>query len=253
MVIYKILNKINGKIYIGQTDKELSKRIAMHINTNKTYVQRALNKYGVNAFDISIIDSADTREILHEKEIYWIKTLDCKVPKGYNLTDGGEGVGGYSHSEETRKKISKNTREAMSNLSPEKKEKLKSRKGKLGQLNYNYGKKVSPEIIEKLRLSHLGIPSGNKGKKHPYKARSPRPDMVGENNPAKRPEVREKIKANHPMKRSEVVAKFVKTKTGMKYKQETKPQKKRPPVTENTRKLLSEKTSLYWKNKRGGE
>lgn len=35
--------------------------------------------------------------------------MNTKVPNGYNLTDGGEGVLGYTHNEERRKKISENT------------------------------------------------------------------------------------------------------------------------------------------------
>jgi predicted GIY-YIG superfamily endonuclease len=44
VVIYKIQNKINGKIYIGQTIKKLSERIAIHIRDNKFPIAIALNK-----------------------------------------------------------------------------------------------------------------------------------------------------------------------------------------------------------------
>lgn len=91
MIIYKIVNNINGKIYIGQTKNALSQRIAAHIRDNKTPVQKAINKYGLESFTISVIDEADSKEILKEKEKYWIKTLDCKIPKGYNIADGGDG------------------------------------------------------------------------------------------------------------------------------------------------------------------
>ena len=30
MIIYKVFNKVNGKIYVGQTIKRLSMRIAAH-------------------------------------------------------------------------------------------------------------------------------------------------------------------------------------------------------------------------------
>ena len=34
MIIYKIQNKINGKIYIGQTKGELGKRICGHVRSD---------------------------------------------------------------------------------------------------------------------------------------------------------------------------------------------------------------------------
>ncbi len=106
MIIYKIENKINDKIYIGQTKKKLSERIAQHIAENRFYFQKALNKYGLESFVISIIDEAYTKEILDEKEKYWIKFYDCRMPSGYNLTSGGEGNDSPT-SEATRLKLSK--------------------------------------------------------------------------------------------------------------------------------------------------
>jgi len=42
---------------------------------------------------------------------------------------------------------------------------------KKGTMTWNQGKKSTEETILKLRLSHLGQISGNKGKKHPFKDR----------------------------------------------------------------------------------
>lgn len=104
MIIYKIKNKINGKIYIGQTMYSLERRIVTHLNAN-FHIGKALRKYGLQSFITSIIDEAHIREVLNEKEKYWIGFYDCKVPRGYNFTDGGDGIDGYNHTEETKKKI----------------------------------------------------------------------------------------------------------------------------------------------------
>ena len=104
MIIYKIVNNINNKIYIGLTTKDLSRRIAEHIRENKSYIQKALNKYGLESFTISVIDHAESKEILKEKEKYWIKFYNCKSPNGYNLTDGGDGL--INPTQEVRDKIS---------------------------------------------------------------------------------------------------------------------------------------------------
>jgi len=59
----------------------------------------------LQSFVISVIDEADSKEILCEKEKYWIKFYDCKSPKGYNLTDGGDGL--INPSKSVRKQIAK--------------------------------------------------------------------------------------------------------------------------------------------------
>ena len=91
-IVYKVHNKINGKIYIGVTTKGLSRRISEHVMENSSPVQKALNKYGLQSFDISVIDYAEDKEALFDKEVYWIQFYDCKAPNGYNLTAGGEGL-----------------------------------------------------------------------------------------------------------------------------------------------------------------
>lgn len=104
MIIYKALNKDSGKIYIGKTIRNLKQRIAEHLHQGSRF-GNALRKYGVQAFEWSIIDSTDCKELLIEKEIYWIGYLNSKIPFGYNVSDGGEG-NVSARSEATRKKMS---------------------------------------------------------------------------------------------------------------------------------------------------
>lgn len=106
MIIYKIQNKINGKIYIGQTIGKLEHRMSQHkANSKKTSViGNAIQKYGWNNFDVEVIDEAETIEELNNKEIYWIGYYKSLSPNGYNLELGGRNA---LHEEETRKKISK--------------------------------------------------------------------------------------------------------------------------------------------------
>ena len=237
MLIYKIQNKINGKIYIGQTINSIEKRFGSHIKAannkkNNSIIYKAIRKYGVQSFEVSVIDEAKDKETLNEKEKYWIKfynSMDLAI--GYNMAPGGEGgdLSKYRkyrpHTEETKAVIRARTKEAMAILPPEKKEKLKPLKGKFGKDNPNYGRKASPEEIKKLSESHKGLPNPNKGKKFPYKARKPRLDMIGENNPAKRPDVRKKISENNAMKNPELRAKC-KGNSGKKYSYKARPKAK---------------------------
>ena len=110
MIIYKIVNNINGKIYIGQTKHSLSKRIAGHIKDNSTPVQKALNKYGLESFTIFVIDHADSKAVIDEKERYWIRVLKSNQRAyGYNMTAGGDGL--VNPSKKVRSKISNTLKE----------------------------------------------------------------------------------------------------------------------------------------------
>ena len=87
--IYKITNNINGKIYIGQSKNTLERwKTHCKFSRNNSVIDKAINYYGKEIFSIEIVERQITN--YNEREAYWIKYYDCKVPKGYNLTDGGE-------------------------------------------------------------------------------------------------------------------------------------------------------------------
>ena len=164
MIIYKIENKINGKIYIGKTKYSVNKRICEHICTNKFPIGKALNKYGLESFNVSIIDESQDKEIINEKEKYWIMLYNCISPFGYNLSKDGEGNDsprsdeakrkmsvshkGMKFSDEHRAKLSARIRHP---LSEETKRKIRETKLKRGTLK---GKPWS----EKRRLAIKGKP-----------------------------------------------------------------------------------------------
>ena len=101
MFIYKITNKINGKIYVGQVyNRSIMDRFKRHCTDAKPdckmAIDRAIYKYGVDNFTVEQIDKADNLNELNKKEIYWIEKLKSNDSKyGYNLTRGGEGGNTY--------------------------------------------------------------------------------------------------------------------------------------------------------------
>lgn len=109
MIIYKITNKINGKVYVGQTIRTLEERWVEHCTPKSgcTALGRAIQKYGRDSFTLEQIDNAENTEDLNKKEIYWIDKLNSFGVGGYNLCVGGLGNGGYFFSKETRLKMSK--------------------------------------------------------------------------------------------------------------------------------------------------
>jgi len=95
MLIYKITNTINLKLYIGLTTVSLKERWSGHKaaannGTNK-HLYNSMRYYGIDKFKIEEIDQAKTLQELGEKERYYIKLYETQNPdKGYNLTAGGE-------------------------------------------------------------------------------------------------------------------------------------------------------------------
>lgn len=106
MLIYLLTNTINGKQYVGQTTQPLRKRLAghRHKSSAKTmYVARAIQKYGWENFEASVLTSCSSQDELNEQEVHFVLTLGTMAPKGYNLAAGGGGTGIMSL--EARKKI----------------------------------------------------------------------------------------------------------------------------------------------------
>lgn len=102
MIIYKTTNTINGKIYIGKDEFNRKRYLGSGI-----YLKLAIKKYGRDKFEKSIIDHADNRDDLDEKERFWIKFYDARNQAvGYNIALGGEGFNGR-HSEESKLKMRK--------------------------------------------------------------------------------------------------------------------------------------------------
>lgn len=93
--IYKIINLINGKIYIGQTCKTLEERFSSHIKCARRKLNRRLydsmNHYGYENFKIELIEECD-KSAVDDREKYWIKYYNSMDPLiGYNMSEGGGG------------------------------------------------------------------------------------------------------------------------------------------------------------------
>lgn len=108
--VYLIVNKKTGQKYAGGS-KDIEKRIKEHINSpyKGSYIDNAIQKHGFDSFDWQIIEELPADwEIIGEREKYWINFYNTfENPEHYNLTKGGEGMSGWTHSEETKDKISK--------------------------------------------------------------------------------------------------------------------------------------------------
>lgn len=77
-IIYLVTNKINNKVYVGQTINTLNRRRINHLaaarnENDNLYFHRAIKKYGEENFDWKVLDKANNQEELNNLECFYIK------------------------------------------------------------------------------------------------------------------------------------------------------------------------------------
>jgi group I intron endonuclease len=113
-VIYRILNKINGKIYIGETTRDNPnerwmehKRHVLNGAFGCRALYSAMTKYGIDNFEFKILFFCFNEDV-EKYEIQMIEKLNTIAPNGYNILKGGKGGGfvGKKHTEDAKRRIS---------------------------------------------------------------------------------------------------------------------------------------------------
>lgn len=194
-VIYMLKNLVNQKCYVGQT-VDLKRRLSQHRRSNRPGIDSAIQKYGWKNFTCEVLEECP-REMLNEREIFWIAKLDCIVPNGYNCTIGGNCFIGENNpnygkprSAETRAKISATLKghgvseETRKKIGMANSGRKRTEEEKLKISNSLKGHAVSEET--RMLLSEL-----NAGEKNPHYGKSPSEEtrakmserMTGEKNP----------------------------------------------------------------------
>lgn len=105
--LYIIVNKINGKSYVGWTSRNPEKRWAEHHRCPVSAMRYAFRKYGKDSFDHCVIYQSWDKLHSLEMERHFIVEYNS-IHRGYNKTPGGEGVCGYHQTpEHIEKRISR--------------------------------------------------------------------------------------------------------------------------------------------------
>ena len=157
MIIYKTINLINGKFYVGKDT---------HNNPNYygsgKRLKLAIQKYGLENFKKEIIEICDNLQQLNERERFWIKELNA-INEGYNISLGGDGGNTISNNPkkyEISKKISESNKGRFigkTNTKETRKKISKALKGRfVGDKNPNYGRNHSEDTKNKIRKRALG-------------------------------------------------------------------------------------------------
>lgn len=99
--IYKIINDVNDKVYIGKTAFSIQKRFQEHCQdafrdrNEKRPLYAAMRKYGIEHFSVEQIEECSD-DVAADREAYWIGAYKA-YSSGYNATLGGDGKFLYDH------------------------------------------------------------------------------------------------------------------------------------------------------------
>lgn len=172
MIIYQLLNTVNGKSYIGQTIQTVMDRVYRHrSSTSKSAVSNAIKKYGFENFEVISLQECATQEELNAAEEYWVKKLDTLSPNGYNLKDGGGSKGKATAEAKLKMSIAHKGKPVpeghRERVSKQFKGRVPSEEhlAKIKETKSNWSDEKKKEVSEKMKLNWLGKKHSEESKK----------------------------------------------------------------------------------------
>jgi group I intron endonuclease len=172
--IYRIVNKVSGKSYIGETrESDVEIRWRGHIQAISRgegcpALRDAIKKYGLDKFTFTVlIICFDEDRFTYERE--YIKKYNSVVPNGYNITPGGEGGGfvGRKHTAETIEKIRRSHAEFYAKNPEHRKRLSECIKRGMKDVNMSEIMKKSEKYRKAVEEGRVGGGAANKDKKQP--------------------------------------------------------------------------------------
>ena len=167
--IYCWTNLINGKKYIGKS-VDLAGRKTEFLNFHYHYggqlINNARRKYDSMEFwDYEVLEYCSIKD-LNEREIYYIAVHNSTDRnQGYNLTKGGDGVVGFHHTDETKRRLSiagrNHSAESIERCRAKLLGKKQSEETKRKRSESNKGRLVSDETRKKISIANAGRKPSN--------------------------------------------------------------------------------------------
>ena len=140
--IYLWTNLQNDKKYVGQAQSFYRRMMQYKDGHFNRYMGSAIDKYGLDNFDITILERDIPLDKLDEREQYWLDYYQSyKKEFGYNICQFAGTTRGYNHTDEAKELMSQIAIERFSD--PTEREKVQ------GENNGMYGKRHSKEWCKK--------------------------------------------------------------------------------------------------------
>lgn len=137
-LIYLVTQKSTGKQYVGLTVQTIERRWAYHLEQaaqeaikNPGSLHQAIRDSGAEDFEIKVLDSGVAKCGLEKKERKHIADLQTMVPKGFNLTAGGESGGSNKKPTVVDDTVFRGVREAAEYVARTRKISFEAAKGRL--------------------------------------------------------------------------------------------------------------------------
>lgn len=169
--VYAHINKINGKIYIGMTQQELSRRFRHGYGyRNNESFYNDIKKYSWGGFEHIVLYSNLTEEEAIKKETESISKYDAMdEAKGYNRSRGGNGLKGWTPTEAQKIKSAKILSAKFSGkgnpfYGKHHNKEMRERLSEIAKERFKDG--FPEEIKEKLRIANKGERNPFYGKQH---------------------------------------------------------------------------------------
>lgn len=156
MYIYRIINTVNNKVYVGQTiQKNPKMRWYQHCadvrNNKDSHLCNSMRKYGINTFEWEVIDIANSLEELNSKEESWLEHYR-QITECYNIREAG---GNKLHNVKSIEKMQDSQRRAHARRRAEGRDTWKRRDGG-AMLGKSHPKKGKPckKWTDEMRAAH---------------------------------------------------------------------------------------------------
>jgi len=163
--IYETTNLVNGKTYIGKKKGDFDSTYY----GSGTILQRALEKYGKENFEVIMLSVYDTEHELNDAEVMFIETRNPT----YNIAKGGEGGDTLARADEEYKreivaKRNQGLKNAWSNCSEEQRKQWGENisKSKKGKATLPDGYRHSEEVKQRIRESNRNVTKSDEWKKN---------------------------------------------------------------------------------------
>lgn len=160
--VYKLINLVNGKIYVGST-KDLYERKWQHFNDLKrnkhynTYLQNSWNKYKEENFKFEVIEYIEDINLLLEREQYWINFYNVIDKKyGYNI----QPIAGSNLGSKLTEKHKEKIRNSHYGIRPSEETKRKQSKAREGKVSNRKGCVLTEETKIKISNNKKGTQNG---------------------------------------------------------------------------------------------